>query len=144
MTLELTRDVLRRMPLFRTLDDRRLQVIAMTGEIMSFLPGERIFEKGDEGDAAFVILEGAVDVLMPNGQGGETCLSTLGPGEIVGELAALTGNPRATSLTACGKLTLLRLDRESVLALLREYPEISLEIIRILADRLQAMNAKLA
>ena len=141
MSLDLTMQVLSRMPLFRTLDTSRLRVIALTGEVLVYLPSERIFEQGDEGDSAYVILDGAVDVLLPR-DGGETCLATLGTGELVGELAVLTGNPRTTSLAANGELKLLRLERDAILALLREYPELALEVIKIIAGRLEATNRK--
>ncbi len=141
MSLGSTLEVLRRMPLFQALDERRLKVIAMTGQVLSFLPGERIAEKGEDGDAAYVILAGEVRVLMPR-EGGETLITSLGPGEIVGELAVLTGNPRATALAAEGDLKLLRLERDAVLALLREYPDVALGVIRVIAARLEAMNAR--
>ncbi|MEM9146822.1 MAG: Crp/Fnr family transcriptional regulator [Pseudomonadota bacterium] len=141
MTLASTLDVLGRMPLFRMFDGPRLRVVAMTGSVLVFLDGERIAERGEEGEAAYVILEGDVDVLLPSEEG-ERRITTLGPGEIVGELAVLTGNPRATALVARGHLTLLSLERDVVLALLREYPELALEVIRIIAARLEAMNAR--
>ncbi len=141
MSLAATIRVLRSMPLFAALDEPRLKVIAMTGQVLAFRPGERIAEKGDPGDAAFVVLDGAVEVLMPR-EDGEALLSTLGRGEIVGELAALTGHPRATALAAGAALTLLRLEREAVLALLREYPDVALGVIRVIAERLEAMNAR--
>lgn len=144
MSLAATLDVLKRVPVLRPLDEARLRVIAMTGAVMRLLPGERVAEKGDEGDAAFIILEGGVDVVLPGADGDEVTLTTLGPGEIVGELAVLTGNPRATSLAAsgAGELTLLRLEREAVLELLREYPDVALAIIKVIAERLERTNAK--
>ncbi|GMG81510.1 Crp/Fnr family transcriptional regulator [Paralimibaculum aggregatum] len=143
MSLGSAMEVLRRMPLFGVLDESRLRVVAMTGDVLSYLPGERIAEKGDSGDAAFVILEGDVEVLIPT-DAGERRLTTLHAGEIVGELAVLTGNPRNTALAAAGEIRLLRIEREVVLALLREYPEVALGVIRIIAERLEAVNARSA
>ncbi|MEM6677701.1 MAG: cyclic nucleotide-binding domain-containing protein [Pseudomonadota bacterium] len=139
MTLADTLEILRRMALFRALDSARLQIVAMSGEIEVFLPGERIAEKGERGDAAFVILEGAVAVLIPSEEG-ETRLTTLPPGDIVGELAVLTGNPRSTALVAEGALTMLRLERDTILELLREFPDVAIEMIKVIADRLDKTN----
>ncbi|MEM7528955.1 MAG: cyclic nucleotide-binding domain-containing protein [Pseudomonadota bacterium] len=139
MSLRLSLEVLRKMPMFRPLSEPRLRVIAMSGDVLTFLPGERIAEQGEEGDAAFIVLDGAVDVLVPTGET-ERHIARLGSGEIVGEMAMLTGRPRSTTMAAHGELTVLRLERDATMALLREFPEIAIEFIRIIAGRLEAMN----
>lgn len=143
MSLAATLDVLRPMRLFQHLDDPRLRIVAMTGERLSLSDGERLAEQGEEGDAAFIVLDGAVDIRVP-GEAGEISVAILGPGEIVGEMAVLTGNPRSTAIVAKGPLKVLRLGRDAVLGLIREFPDVSLEIIRILAERLEATNARVA
>ncbi|MEM7500296.1 MAG: cyclic nucleotide-binding domain-containing protein [Pseudomonadota bacterium] len=139
MSLRLSIEVLRKMPMFRPLSEPRLRVIAMSGDVLSYLPGERIAEKGDEGDAAFIVLSGAVDVLVPTAEG-EKRVARLGVGEIVGEMAMLTGKPRSTAMAAHGALTVLRLEQAATMALLREFPEMAIEFIRIIAGRLEATN----
>ncbi|MGF1552063.1 MAG: cyclic nucleotide-binding domain-containing protein [Paracoccaceae bacterium] len=141
MSLARTLDVMRRMPLFQSLDDRRLRVLAMTGEALTLRAGERLWERGDEGDSAVIVIEGAVDILMP-GEDGEQAIAQLGAGEVIGEMAVLTGNPRSTAVAARTDLRVLRLDGDTLIGLLREYPELSLSVIKVLADRLEATNAK--
>lgn len=141
MSLARTVEVLAGVPLFRGLDDRRLRLVAMTGEVLNIRRGERLWEQGDEGDAAYVVLGGTADILVPT-DGGETSIAVLGTGEIIGEMAVLTGNPRSTAVAAHDDLTVLRLDGGTVHALLREFPELSLEVIKILAARLERMNAQ--
>jgi len=141
MSLASTLEILRGMALFRHLDDRRLRIVAMTGQVLSMRPGERLCEKGEAGDSAFILLSGEVDVLMPSAEG-ETRIAGAGPGEIVGEMAVLTGNPRSTAIAARTELRVLRLDEATVLGLLREFPELSIEFIRVLAQRLEAANAR--
>jgi len=143
MSLTTTLAVLRGMPLFRHLDAQRLRIVALSGRVLVVRPGERLWEKGAEGDAAYIVLDGAVEVLMP-GEEGETAIAEIGAGEIVGEMAVLTGNPRSTAIAARTDTRLLRLEGETVLGLLREFPELSLEVIRILAARLEEANARLA
>lgn len=143
MSLTATLDVLRSMRLFSRLDEPRLRVIAMTGEKLILHDGERLAEKGDAGDAAYIVLSGDVDIRVPSDPG-EISVAVLGPGEIVGEMAVLTGNPRSTAIVARGQLKVLRLGRDALLDLMREFPDLSIEIIRILAERLEATNARLA
>ncbi|MEM1384865.1 MAG: cyclic nucleotide-binding domain-containing protein [Pseudomonadota bacterium] len=129
--------------LFRHVDDKRLKVVAMVGETLSYRPGERIFERGDDGDAAYIVIDGAVDVLAQS-EGIEKKVARLGRGEIFGEIAVLCNLPRTTAIAASEELTVLRLGRDELLRLLREFPDVALEMIRILGERLAATTERLA
>ncbi|MEM0923741.1 MAG: cyclic nucleotide-binding domain-containing protein [Pseudomonadota bacterium] len=130
-------------PLFRKLDAKRLRVVAMMGQTLRFRAGERLFEQGSEGDTAFVLLEGVVDVLIQAGEE-ESLVAELGHGEIFGEIAALTDQPRTSTIRAKTEIEVLQLDKQTILALMREFPDIALELIRILANRLRDTSAQLA
>ncbi|MEO1273984.1 MAG: cyclic nucleotide-binding domain-containing protein [Pseudomonadota bacterium] len=148
MTLSAALSVLKTMPLLRVLDERRLRVIVMTGDLLSIRQGERLWEKGDDGDSVIIVLEGQATVLVPPRDGAaangahETAVAVLGPGEIIGEMAVLTGSPRSTAIAAQTDLRVLRLDGGIVLDLLHEFPELAIEFIRVLAQRLEATNAR--
>lgn len=143
MNLTRTVEVLQGTPLFRKLDAKRLRVVAMMGHTLTFPTGERVFEEGEEGEHAFVILEGSVDVLI-RVNGDNERVTTLRAGEIFGEIAALTGQMRTTSIEARESPTVLQLDRATILNLMREFPDIALELITILANRLRDTSAELA
>lgn len=142
MPLNATMEVLERMSLFRQLDTRRLRVIAMTGRALTLRAGERLWEKGDGGDAVLIVLTGEADVLMPSEGGSEVSIAVLGSGEIVGEMAVLTGRPRSTAIAARTDMEVLEIEGETMLGLLREFPELALELIRVLALRLETSNAR--
>ncbi|MBK0398693.1 cyclic nucleotide-binding domain-containing protein [Limibaculum sp. M0105] len=127
---------------FRRIDERRLKVIAMMGETLSFSPGERLFERGEPGDAAFVVIDGAVDVLL-GAPGQETTIATLGKGEIFGEIAALCDQTRTTAIAARGALSVLRLEKSVLRNLIHEFPDLALEFLRVIASRLEATNVQL-
>jgi CRP-like cAMP-binding protein len=57
-------------------------------------------------------------------------------GEVVGEMALITGDPRSASLVAAGDVRTLRLSRAEFEGVLRERPETAIEVIRILSRRL--------
>jgi CRP-like cAMP-binding protein len=143
MSLNRAVQVLQEMPLFRNLDLKRLRVVAMMGESQAYRAKERLFEKGDEGDAAFIIIDGEVEVLVPV-DGGEQSVAILGKGEIFGELAAICDQTRSTAIAARSELEVLRLDRNMVLNLMREFPDISLEMVRILGGRLERTTRELS
>lgn len=143
MSLNQAVEVLQEMPLFRNIDPKQLRVVAMMGESLTYRAGERLFEKGDEGDAAFIIIVGKVEVLVP-AKGGEQSVATLGKGEIFGELAVICDQARSTAIAAQSELEALRLDRNVVLNLMREFPDITLELVRILGDRLERTTRELS
>lgn len=135
--------VMMEIPMFRNVEPKRLRLFAFMGETLTYRAGERLFEKGDEGNAAYIIIDGSVDVLVPV-EGGELSVAALGAKEIFGEMAVLCDQPRSTAIAAKTELTVLRLQRSAFLNLLREFPDIALEVIKVLAGRLEATTRELA
>ncbi len=126
---------LRENPMFARLDERRLRIVALTGEVLSFRDGEHLFERGDEGDAAYLVIEGAALVQID-----DKVIARLGRGELLGEIAVLCDRPRTTAIVAEGDLTALSLGRAELRNLLREFPDFALEMIRTMALRLERTN----
>jgi len=143
MSLNQSVQVLQEMPLFRNVDPKQLRVVAMMSESLKYRAGERLFEQGDEGDAAFIILNGEVEVLV-HSDAGEQSVATLGKGEIFGELAVICDQTRSSAIAARTDLEVLRLSRGDVLKLMREFPDILLQMVRILGGRLERTTGELS
>jgi len=143
MSLNQVVQVMQEMPLFRNVDQKQLRVVAMMGEARTYRGGERLFEKGDDGDAAYIVVNGEVEVLVPS-DGSEQSVATLGKGELFGEMAVLCDQSRTTAIAAKTDLEVLRLDRDVVLNLMREFPAITLELVRILGRRLERTTRELS
>ena len=143
MSMNRTVDAMREVPMFRNVDPKQLRLFAFMGETLTYRAGERLFESGDEGDAAYIVIEGEVEVLVPT-DGGEATVAVLGEKEIFGEMAVLCDQKRSSAIAAKTDLVTLRLDRSVIMKLLQEFPDIALELIRLLAHRLEVMNHKLA
>ncbi len=141
MSLEDAVGALRACAVFAKIDDRRLKLIALSGETLRFRAGETLFARGDAGDAAYVVLSGAAEVRM---DANAAPVARLGRGEMFGEIAALCDRPRIASVIAVEPLATLRLDRATLRRLLAEFGDLALEFIRLTADRLEAANLKLA
>ena len=62
MTLDSEVDALRRVPLFRGIDATKLRLLAFISDRTHFAPGEELCRQGEEGDSAFIILEGEADI----------------------------------------------------------------------------------
>lgn len=135
--------VLCEIPMFRNVEEKRLKLFAMMGQTLTYRRGERLFEKGDEGDAAYVILDGSVDVLIPT-DSGEISVAVLGCNEIFGEMAVLLDQPRTTAIAAKTDLKVLLLDRQAFFNMLSEFPDVAIELIKVLGHRLEATTRDLA
>ena len=134
---------LQRTPMFQGVDASRLRLLAFMGEDRSFRDGEFVVRQGDMSDNAYLILDGSADVIVEFG-GEASVVARLGDSEVFGEMAMLCETPRTASVKAHGDLRTLCFEREGMLRLLREFPEMAIEMSRSLAQRLERTTTELA
>lgn len=135
-------ELLRRVPLFANVAPAKLKLLAFTSERISYAAGQTLFNQGDQGDAAYVVLSGSADVLVDS-PSGQIKVATLEPNTIVGEIAILCEVARTATVKAAAPLEALRIRKDHFLRLLAEFPEMTVEIMRVLADRLSHTTAEL-
>ncbi|MBP2234414.1 CRP-like cAMP-binding protein [Sinorhizobium kostiense] len=135
-------EMLRRIPLFSGLPPAKLKLLAFTSDRVMFSAGENLFHQGDIGDAAYVILSGKADVLVST-PGGQLKVAEVEENSIVGEIAILCNTPRTATLTTTAPLEALRIRKDDFLKLLADFPEMAVEIMRVLADRLSQTTSEL-
>lgn len=135
--------MLRQVPLFAGVSPPRLKLLAFTSERVEFRPGEILFLQGDPGDAAFVILSGRADVLV-DGPKGSNKVAEISENSIVGEIAILCDVARTATVKASTRVEALRIDKENFLKLLMDFPEMTIQVVRVLADRLSQTTLELA
>jgi CRP-like cAMP-binding protein len=135
--------MLKRVPLFAGVEPSKLKLLAFTSDRVSYNAGQTLFHQGDEGDAAYVILSGTADILVDS-DSGQIKVAELEPNSIVGEIAILCDVSRTATVTANAKLEALRIRKDHFLRMLRENPEMTIEIVRVLANRLSATTAELS
>ena len=135
-------ELLRRVPLFADVSPAKLKLLAFTSDKVSFPAGRVLFNQGDEGDAAYVILSGSADILI-NSPSGPIKISNVAENSIVGEIAILCDVLRTATVKIATPVEALRIRKEDFLKLLTEFPEMAIEIVRVLADRLDKTNAAL-
>jgi len=129
-------ELLRNIPLFCKIEPSKLKLLAFTSERITYAEQDVLFEQGDNGDAAYIIVGGEADVVV-NTPGGPLVVATLKQNEIVGEIAILCDVPRTATVRAKTELTTLRVTKDLFFNLVVEFPEISVEIMRELAHRLE-------
>lgn len=135
--------MLKRVPLFSGVEAGKLKLLAFTSDRMSYNAGQVLFRQGDEGDAAYVILSGTADILV-EADGEQIKVAEVEPNAIVGEIAILCDVSRTATVKANARLEVLRIRKDHFLRMLRENPEMTIEIVKVLADRLSTTTAELS
>ena len=137
MTMDLTTEaeMLHKVPMFSKLELSKLKLLAFTSELCTFDASEVLFEAGDAPDSAYGIMEGAVEIVAET-EAGPVVEGVLGVNELFGELGVLTGSPRSATIRAQAELVALRITDEMFLKLLAENPEVSLDVMRQLSEKL--------
>ena len=105
-----------------------------------FRRGEVIFHLGDPGDALFIVMSGAIKIMLPSDAGDEAILATLRPGDVFGELALLDGAPRSATATALEATETLILPRGQFRELLDTEPAIVDALLASLASELRRLT----
>jgi CRP-like cAMP-binding protein len=135
-------NMLKQVPLFAGISPAKLKLLAFTSERVAFRVGETLFLQGDSGDAAYVILAGKADILI-HGPNGEIKVAEVGQNAIVGEIAILCDVARTATVKAVTQVEALRIGKENFFKLLMDFPEMTIEMVRVLADRLSHTTAEL-
>lgn len=142
MSLNKAVEAMQQTPIFAGIDPKRLRLLAFMSESLTYRAGELLFDQGDEGDSAFVVIDGSASVLINIG-GEKKEVAVIGSKQIFGEMAVLCDIPRTAAIGAKSDLEVLRIDRDAFLKLLSEFPEVSLQVMRFLAARLEATTKDL-
>jgi len=142
MSIDQEVDILRRIPIFAKIDPAKLKLMAFASERVTYKPGQTLFKQGERGDAAFIVLEGTADVLI-NAANGPLRVASLSENEIIGEIAILCDIPRTATVQAATELTTLRITADIFFRMLMDFPEMGVEVMRVLAHRLEQTTAQL-
>src|SRR6185503_11347105 len=125
------------LPLFSGLSPSQVADIESRMRRREFAPQQLIVREGGPGDAAFLVVSGLVAVRHKDPDSGvEFVLAELGPGQMFGEMALITGKARTASVLALQPTTCAVLERSDFERALQDHPEIALALARVMAERL--------
>lgn len=105
---------------------------------VAFAAGQTIFSEGEGGDVMYVVVEGGVNLSVHG-----TLVETLAPGGMFGEMALLGNESRAATAVAVSDCKLSPIDEKRFLFLIQQTPYFALQMMRVMADRLRRMDARL-
>lgn len=135
--------VLSRVPTFAKCDPARLKLLAFTSRALRFAPGDLLIRAGEPSDSTMLILEGNVEFVGDTGQG-EFIIGSAGAHQMIGEMGVIMNVPRTLTVRAKDNVRVLRISGQVFLRLLSETPEVALDMMRQLCERLQATTQRLA
>ena len=135
--------MLKLVPLFAGVSPAKLKLLAFTSERVSYRAGDVLCRQGDTGDAAFVLLSGHADVIV-DGPTGQIKVADLEENAIVGEIAILCDVARTATVKAATAVEALRISKENFFKLMSDFPEMTIEVVRVLADRLSQTTVELS
>src|SRR5262245_57548123 len=133
---------LRTVSLFANLPREVLARLVSEFDELEVPAGRTVFSQGDPGDALYVIVTGAVEVRGRGGAGER--VAVLGPGDCLGEMALVTGDPRSATVVALSDSRLLRLHKDRFQALSERHPVFLRELARVLCRRIARTSEDVA
>ena len=136
-------DLVRRVPMFSVLTEAQAWTLSQSIVKKRYKRGECLVEQGGRSNALFIILAGRARVLSVDARGREVILALLHPGDHVGEMSLIDGQPHSASVVAEVQTDVLMLGRVAFLQSLPENSSMSFSIMRGLVQRLRRADSKI-
>ena len=131
-------DLLRKVPLFVSLPDEEIDLLAHSLREVDYQQGEVLFLEGEKAERFYMILEGEVDILKALGSPEERLLGTRGAGSFLGELSLFSEDQkRSATVRANTPLRMLEMTSTEFDELLHRVPNLAYELMRVLSRRLR-------
>ena len=142
--MEGVQETLARAGIFQGVDPDAVAALIADMETVTFPRGTTIFDEGEPGDRLYIIVDGKVKLARHAPDGRENLLSVMGPSDMFGELSIFDPGPRTSSAVCVTEVTAATMDSTMLKQWIDEHPEISQQLLRVLARRLRRTNASLA
>ena len=134
---QMTLEALRSVPLFASLDDEAAKDLRNLLSDKIVPQNMRLFRQGDKGDAMYLIESGRVRISIRDDDGQEVTLAELAQGDFFGEMSIIDGRQRSADAEVIEDARLAILSRDAFLSFVRTNPDVALEMLSALTDRLR-------
>ncbi len=133
--------MLQKASLFSGLDDSTVLEVVRRGRLRLFAEGQTVFLQGEHARGLHVVVHGRVKVFKSSPQGRAQTLMIMGPGEPVGEVAALAGDDYPANAETLETTETFYIPRDAFVDLIRKEPEVALRLLSALSARLRAFTS---
>ncbi len=137
-------DNLCNIPLFSSIDPERGEQLAKECIWKEYEANELVIDIDEETTDVRFVISGQVRIISRLSIGKEVILKEMGPGDFFGELAAIDGETRSANVTTLYKSKLCIIPQKTFLKLITLSPEINLDVMKVLTQRIRALNMRLA
>jgi CRP/FNR family transcriptional regulator, cyclic AMP receptor protein len=137
-------EALARSGIFQGVDPEAAEVLAKELEMIDFRKGDVVFSEGEPGDSLYIVVSGKIKLGRRAADGRQNLIAVMGPSDMVGELSLFDPGPRTATATAVVDTRLARLRKQALRPWLNNRPEITEQLLRVLARRLRRTNDALA
>jgi CRP/FNR family transcriptional regulator, cyclic AMP receptor protein len=134
---QMTLEALRSVPLFASLDDDAARELRSLLSDKRVPQNTRLFRQGDKGDAMYLIESGRVRISIRDEEEQEVILAELAQGDFFGEMSIIDGRQRSADANVIDDAQLAILSRDAFLSFVRSNPDVALEMLSALTDRLR-------
>ncbi|MFO7537104.1 MAG: HEAT repeat domain-containing protein [Chloroflexota bacterium] len=136
---------LKEVSFFQGMTVDQLRVLANVCEEELFAEDTAVYREGEPGGVLYVIVRGRVAIEREGRRRGSVArLDTVGAHASFGDMNLFDDSPRTASAVALEETLVLKLRREPLIALARQYPELSLALINVLSQRLRQTTERVA
>lgn len=137
-----------RLSVLRVLSVEEVSLLADVSKVVTCKAGQYLIKRGETADSMYFLVEGELDVFIPNDQGEEIQVGKIWPGDCVGEMSLLAGDPRSADVRAKTNAVLLEITKENISPIFDATPElidqISIVLERRKGDNLALLNKPLS
>lgn len=123
--------------------ERLKRLLASQAKQITLDTGDVLFEQGDEGDALFVITQGALEFSILSAAGRKLSLDMMRAGSIFGEISLFDPGPRTATVTATEPSRVRRVRNRDILEQIQQHPELAADLIRLAGQRMRWMGMQL-
>lgn len=123
------------LPLFQGLKDSELEEVATWSTTRTLAPGRCAYRRGEEAQGLYVVLDGELEVVRPDGDTEERVLGQLGPGEVFGEAALLDDRPHRAEVRAVQESRVAFLPKDLLDSFFEQHPSRRLRLRTLAVTR---------
>jgi CRP-like cAMP-binding protein/galactitol-specific phosphotransferase system IIB component len=134
--------ILHNVPIFRMLGKESIDFIVERLKFKTYDANHNICKIGDPGDTMYIIISGAVDIIIQANDGNEQVVASSGSGDYFGEMALLTGEPRSATVRTTEPSEMFLLVQKDFDVILEKFPSISLSMSKVVSKRLRETLSK--
>ena len=136
-TREVRAQLLRPLPLFRSLSDTDLRRLSELATLRHCTAGEVLFRQGTPAEAFYVVLDGTIKIVRSSQDGREQTLHVFGLGQLVGEVPVFRNNDYPATGVCEQDARVMHISRAGILDILRETPDVALAFLAGVCERLR-------